>query len=225
VVEPVAGNMGVVPPAEGFLAGLRDICDRTGALLIFDEVITGFRVHPGGAQALYGVTPDLTTLGKILGGGLPVGAFGGRADVMDRLSPDGPVYQAGTLSGNPIATAAGLAALRELLNPGNYDLLEARSARLVRGIEKAFKEVEIPVTFTRVGSMMSTFFRTGPIRSFADVSACDTERFARYFHALLDRGVSIAPSQFEASFVSLAHTDEVIDETIERVRDALGAIA
>ena len=225
ILEPVAGNMGVVPPSDGFLQGLRDICDATGALLVFDEVITGFRVGLGGAQELYGVTPDLTTLGKILGGGFPVGAFGGRAEIMNQLSPDGAVYQAGTLSGNPVAMAAGLATLRELTKPGVYDRLSETAARLGRLTQDAARDAGVTVTTTRVGSMMGLFFARGPIRSFDDVSKCDTALFAKYFHALLERGVYIAPSQFEAGFVSLAHTDEIIDETAHCVREALSRMS
>ncbi|MFH0962588.1 MAG: glutamate-1-semialdehyde 2,1-aminomutase [Planctomycetota bacterium] len=221
IVEPVAGNMGVVAPAAGFLQALRRGCDEAGALLIFDEVITGFRVAFGGAQALFGVKPDLTVLGKIVGGGLPVGAFGGPAEIMDKLSPDGPVYQAGTLSGNPIALAAGLATIRELEKQGTYEILEQRSARLAKGIGRAVEESGAPATLSRVGSMMSLFFAPPPIRDFGDVSKSDTSVFTRYFRALLSRGVYIAPSQFEAAFVSLAHTEEVIDETVARAGEAL----
>ena len=225
IVEPVAGNMGVVPPAEGFLEGLRKLCDATGALLIFDEVITGFRLGLGGAQELYGVTPDLTTLGKILGGGFPVGAFGGRADIMNNLSPDGAVYQAGTLSGNPIAMAAGLATLKELTRDGVYERLSETAARLARLTEEAARDAGVTVTTTRVGSMMGLFFAEAPIRNFDDVSRCDSALFAKYFHALLTRGVYIAPSPFEAGFVSLAHTEDVIGETARCVREALAHIA
>src|SRR5207244_2270904 len=199
IVEPVAGNMGVVPPAPGFLQVLRELCDASGALLVFDEVITGFRVARGSAQELYGVTPDLTILGKILGGGLPLAAFGGRADVMAELAPAGPVYQAGTLSGNPLATAAGVAVLRRLSDPLVYEQLEARAARLEAGLAP-FGTVQ------RVGSMLTLFDR--PVSNYDEARACDTERYAALFRHLLDRGIYLAPSQFEAMFVSLAHSDD-----------------
>jgi glutamate-1-semialdehyde 2,1-aminomutase len=210
IVEPVAGNMGVVPPADGFLDVLRQLCDASGALLVFDEVISGFRVARGGAQELYGVTPDLTVLGKIVGGGLPLAAFGGRGDVMDRLAPSGPVYQAGTLSGNPLATAAGLSVLRRLRDPGVYDQLERRGARLEAGLSR-FGRVN------RVGAMLTLFNTDGEVRNFDDAQACDAERYAGLFRHLLSNGIYIAPSQFEAMFVSLAHGDEEIDRTIEAV--------
>jgi len=210
IVEPVAGNMGVVPPADGFLAALRQLCDASGALLVFDEVITGFRVARGGAQERYGVTPDLTILGKIVGGGLPLAAFGGRADVMDRLAPSGPVYQAGTLSGNPLATAAGLAVLRRLRDPAVYSELERRGARLEAGLA-AFGRVN------RVGAMLTLFNTDRPVRNFDDAQACDAERYAALFRHLLERGIYIAPSQFEAMFVSLAHGDDEIDRTLDAV--------
>jgi len=210
IVEPVAGNMGVVPPADGFLTALRQLCDASGALLVFDEVITGFRVARGGAQERYGVTPDLTILGKIVGGGLPLAAFGGRADVMDRLAPSGPVYQAGTLSGNPLATAAGLAVLRRLRDPAVYSELERRGARLEAGLA-AFGRVN------RVGAMLTLFNTDRPVRNFDDAQACDPERYAALFRHLLERGIYIAPSQFEAMFVSLAHGDDEIDRTLDAV--------
>ena len=210
IVEPVAGNMGVVPPAEGFLEALRRLCDASGALLVFDEVITGFRVARGGAQELYGVTPDLTVLGKLVGGGLPLAAFGGRADVMDRLAPAGPVYQAGTLSGNPLATAAGLSVLRRLRDPAVYEELERRGARLEAGLSQ-FGRVN------RVGAMLTLFNTAGPVRNFDDAQACDADRYATLFRHLLDRGIYIAPSQYEALFLSLVHGDEEIDRTIEAV--------
>ncbi len=202
IVEPVGGNMGVVPPAPGFLQGLRELCSASGALLVFDEVITGFRVGRGGAQERYGVLPDLTILGKIVGGGLPLAAFGGRAEVMERLAPAGDVYQAGTLSGNPLATAAGLSVLRRLRDPGVYDELEAKAARLGAGLAP-FGRVE------RVGGMLTLFQE-------------DTERYASLFRHLLERGVYVAPSQFEAMFVSLAHGDEEIDRTVEAVAEVVG---
>jgi glutamate-1-semialdehyde 2,1-aminomutase len=210
IVEPVAGNMGVVPPADGFLEVLRQLCDASGALLVFDEVITGFRVARGGAQARYSVTPDLTILGKIVGGGLPLAAFGGRADVMDRLAPSGPVYQAGTLSGNPLATAAGLSVLRRLRDPGVYEELERRGARLEAGLSP-FGRVN------RVGAMLTLFTTPGDVGNFEDAQACDLERYAALFRHLLAHGIYVAPSQFEAMFVSLAHGDEEIDRTIDAV--------
>jgi len=210
-VEPIGGNMGVVPPEPGFLLALRRLCDASGALLVFDEVITGFRVARGGAQELYGVTPDLTILGKIVGGGLPLAAFGGRAEVMDRLAPAGDVYQAGTLSGNPLATAAGLAVLRRLRDPAVYDDLERRGARLEAGLAPHGR-------FQRVGAMATLFMTDGPVRDFDDAQRCDTERYAALFRHLLDRGIYIAPSQFEAMFLSLAHGDDEIDRTIEAAR-------
>ena len=212
VVEPVAGNMGVVPPAPGFLEALRQLCDASGALLVFDEVITGFRVARGGAQERYGVLPDLTILGKIVGGGLPLAAFGGRADVMERLAPAGDVYQAGTLSGNPLATAAGLSVLRRLRDEETYDELERRGERLERGL-RPFGTVQ------RVGAMLTLFCRNGPVRDFDDAAASDTDRYAALFRHLLSHGIYVAPSQFEAMFVSLAHGDEEIDSTIEAVGD------
>jgi glutamate-1-semialdehyde 2,1-aminomutase len=212
IVEPVAGNMGVVPPEPGYLEALRRLCDASGALLVFDEVITGFRVARGGAQELYGVTPDLTILGKIVGGGLPLAAFGGRADVMDRLAPSGDVYQAGTLSGNPLATAAGLAVLRRLRDPGVYEELERRAARLEAGLAPHGR-------FQRVGAMATLFMTDRRVRDFEDAQSCDTERYAALFRHLLARDVYIAPSQFEAMFVSLAHGDEEIDRTLQAVAD------
>jgi glutamate-1-semialdehyde 2,1-aminomutase len=214
IVEPVAGNMGVVPPEPGFLEALRMLCDASGALLIFDEVITGFRVARGGAQELYGVTPDLTILGKIVGGGLPLAAFGGRADVMERLAPAGDVYQAGTLSGNPLATAAGLAVLRRL-TPDVYEELERRGARVEAGLAEAAPGSCVQ----RVGALATLFLHDGPVRDFEAAAASDTERYGALFRHLLDRGIYLAPSQFEAMFLSLAHGDEEIDRTIEAVAD------
>jgi glutamate-1-semialdehyde 2,1-aminomutase len=208
IVEPVAGNMGVVPPDAGFLEALRGLCDACGALLVFDEVITGFRVARGGAQELFGVLPDLTVLGKIVGGGLPLAAFGGRAAVMDALAPSGPVYQAGTLSGNPLATAAGLAVLRRLRDPAVYDELERKGARLEQGLASAGR-------VQRVGAMLTLFMADRVVRTFEDAQASDTERYGALFRHLLDRGIYVAPSQFEAMFVSLAHSDG--DRTVEAV--------
>ena len=224
IVEPVAGNMGVVPPAEGFLESLRRMTEANGALLIFDEVITGFRVAYGGAQSLYGITPDITTMGKIIGGGLPVGAYGGRVEVMEQVAPLGPMYQAGTLSGNPLAVAAGVATLTELQQPGVYEQLEATAARLMDGVSAAFARAEVPSTVNRVGSMFTGFFNPGPVFALAQVEQSDTATYGRYMHALLERGVYIAPSQFEAGFVSIAHTDADVDRTIEMVAAALTAM-
>jgi glutamate-1-semialdehyde 2,1-aminomutase len=217
LVEPVAGNMGVVPPADGYLQALRGICDNYGALLIFDEVMTGFRVAFGGAQELYGVRPDITVLGKIVGGGLPVGAFGGPAEIMNHLAPEGPVYQAGTLSGNPAAMAAGLATLQELRAEGFYERLERASALLESHLRKAAAAaaVEAKVCFRRVGSMLCCFFTPGPVVDYASATASNTEAYAAYFHAMLAAGVYLAPSQFEAMFVSAAHSDEDIARTGE----------
>jgi glutamate-1-semialdehyde 2,1-aminomutase len=214
LVEPVAGNMGVVPPAPGFLEALRALCDASGALLVFDEVITGFRVARGGAQERFGVLPDLTILGKIAGGGLPLAAFGGRGEVMDQLAPAGEVYQAGTLSGNPLATAAGLSVLRRLREPGVYEELERLGALLERGLTP-FGRVQ------RVGAMLTLFVTTGsdPLTNFEEVTRCDTDVYAALFRHLLARGIFVAPSQFEAMFVSLAHGDEEIDRTLEAVAD------
>jgi len=212
IVEPVAGNMGVVPPGHGFLEALRSLCDASGALLVFDEVITGFRVARGGAQELFGVTPDLTILGKIVGGGLPLAAFGGRAEIMDRLAPIGDVYQAGTLSGNPLATAAGLAVLGRLDDPSAYEQLEQRGARLESGLAP-YGRVQ------RVGAMATLFMTDEPVRNLDDAQRADVDRYGALFRHLLERGIYVAPSQFEAMFVSLAHGDEEIDRTIQAVAD------
>jgi glutamate-1-semialdehyde 2,1-aminomutase len=209
IVEPVAGNMGVVPPAAGYLAGLRIACDRTGALLILDEVITGFRIARGGAQERFGVTADLACYGKIIGGGLPVGAFGGRAAIMSELAPEGPCYQAGTLSGNPLATAAGLAVLDAVTAPGLYEQLEARGAAL----ESAFAAAQVPVVVNRVGSMLTPFFAAAPVSDYASATTSDTGRYGAFARALLARGVYPPPSQFEAWFVSAAHSDEDLART------------
>jgi len=220
IVEPVAGNMGVVPPEPGFLAGLRTACDASGALLVFDEVMTGFRVHPGGAQALYDVRPDLSALGKVIGGGLPVGAYGGRADLMAMIAPSGPVYQAGTLSGNPLAMVAGIATLTVLQEPGVWDELERRTATLADGMSKAATAAGIPYFGTRVGTMFCGFFATEAVRDYATAKTSDTAMFGRFFHGMLKRGVYLAPSQFEAGFISLAHTDVEIGQTIEAATEA-----
>jgi glutamate-1-semialdehyde 2,1-aminomutase len=221
IVEPVAGNMGVVPPAPGFLEGLRALCTRHGAVLVFDEVITGFRVGLGGAQALYGVRPDLTCLGKIIGGGLPVGAYGGRADLMGQVAPLGAVYQAGTLSGNPLAVAAGLATIRALEGPDVYARLDALGEQLARGLTAGARNAGVPLTVNRVGSMLTGFFCPGPVTDYATAKRADTARYARFFHALCERGVYFAPSQFEAAFVSLAHTEADVDATVKAAADAL----
>jgi glutamate-1-semialdehyde 2,1-aminomutase len=221
IVEPIGGNMGCVPPEDGFLELLRELTSKSGALLIFDEVMTGFRVGPGGAQQLYGVTPDLTTLGKVIGGGLPVGAYGGRADIMDQIAPVGPVYQAGTLSGNPLAVAAGLATLRALQTGSAYDTLEALGDRLERGIQEISVERNVRVQTNRVGSMMTMFFSDGPVTDFATAKRCDTDQFSTFFGKMLEHGVYWPPSQFEAAFVSTAHTDADIDETVEAIGASL----
>jgi len=221
IVEPVAGNMGCVLPAAGYLESLREITRRTGALLIFDEVITGFRLGLGGAQAQYRVTPDLTCLGKIIGGGLPVGAYGGRGEIMARVAPDGPVYQAGTLSGNPLAMAAGCAALDALQAPGVYERLAALTTKLTDGLAAAAKAAGVDVTINRAASMFTVFFRSGPVTDYASAKASDTARFARFFHGMLRRGVYLPPAQFEAAFVSLAHTELDVHTTVQAAREAL----
>jgi len=225
IVEPVAGNMGTVPPREGFLEGLRDICSNEGIILIFDEVMSGFRVAYGGAQALFGVTPDMTTLGKIIGGGLPVGAFGGKRDIMEKLSPAGGVYQAGTLSGNPLAMSAGIATLNILKQPGFYQKLEEKSKLIADGIATAAKEAGYPIYSTRVGSMFCAFFSKSAVYDWPSASQCDTKAFAKYFLAMLDEGIYLAPSQFETAFVSAAHTDADIDKTIAAAAKCFRLIA
>ncbi|HEX6130156.1 MAG TPA: glutamate-1-semialdehyde 2,1-aminomutase [Actinomycetota bacterium] len=217
-VEPVAANMGVVPPTSGFLEGLRATCDEHGALLLFDEVITGFRIAYGGAQSRYGVTPDLTTLGKVMGGGFPCAAFGGRADVMDALAPTGGVYQAGTLSGNPVAVAAGIAALDLARELDPYPGLERTAEALAGGLEEAFGGAGLPATVQRAGSMFSVFFRGGPVRDFADAAAADHDRYARLFHHLLARGVSLPPSGYELWTLGTAHGPEEVETVLEAVR-------
>lgn len=227
IVEPVAGNMGVIPPADGFLAHLREITEKHGTVLIFDEVITGFRVAPGGAQEYYEVTPDLTTLGKIIGGGLPVGAYGGRADIMDRLAPTGPVYQAGTLSGNPAAVAAGLAMLQVIdETPNLYETLDAKGALLERGLREGCEAAGVAAVVNRVGSMMTCFFTAEPaVIDYETARRSDTGTYARFFHAALDNGLYPAPSQFEAAFVSSAHTDDDIARAVDAARRALACCA
>jgi glutamate-1-semialdehyde 2,1-aminomutase len=221
IVEPVAGNMNCVPPAEGFLAGLRAACDKAGCILIFDEVMTGFRVALGGAQSLYDVAPDLSTFGKVIGGGMPVGAFGGKRALMEQIAPSGPVYQAGTLSGNPVAMAAGLASLDLISEPGFYEALGARTMQLTQGLETAAEQAGVPFRTTAVGGMFGLFFTDQEhISSFEQVSRCDIDAFKRFFHAMLDGGVYLAPSAYEAGFVSSAHTEEHIEATIAAAREA-----
>ena len=221
IIEPVAGNMGVIPPSPGFLEGLRRITKNNDALLIFDEVITGFRVGPSGAQGLFGITPDITTMGKIIGGGLPVGAYGGRKDIMEMVAPLGAMYQAGTLSGNPLAVSAGIATLTELQKPGVFKKLEEMAERLTEGLTKAFQAAEIPSSINRVGSMFTGFFNDGPVTTLEAAEGSDTEMYGRYFHAMQENGVYIAPSQFEAGFVSTAHTEADIDATVTKASEAL----
>lgn len=220
IIEPVAGNMGVVPPSQGFLDFCRDVTSRHGALLIFDEVMTGFRLARGGAQEVYGITPDITCLGKIIGGGLPVGAYGGSRELMRNIAPTGPIYQAGTLSGNPLAMTAGLLTLRRLKDKSVYDKLEQSSARLCEGVSKAAAEAGIKTITNRVGSMWTSFFADAPVTNWTTANKSNRELYGKFFHAMLDEGVYLAPSQFEAAFVSTAHTDLIIDETIEAARKA-----
>lgn len=220
ILEPIAGNMGCIPPVDGFLSGLRKLTNEYGALLIFDEVMTGFRVAFGGAQNLYDIEPDLTTLGKIIGGGLPVGAYGGKREIMEMIAPQGPVYQAGTLSGNPLAMTAGLTTLQLLKEPGVYEELERKSKKLEKGLIAAAQEAGVTTTFNRVGSMFTTFFTNQPVTDLTTATTSDTQTFAKFFKSMLEQGVYLAPSQFEAAFVSLAHTDEDIDRTIEAAAKA-----
>lgn len=225
IVEPVAGNMNCIPPEPGFLEGLREVCDEYGSVLIFDEVMTGFRVALGGAQAHYGVTPDLTTFGKVIGGGLPVGAFGGKREVMSHIAPLGPVYQAGTLSGNPIAMAAGLATLKLIRRPGFHDELSAATRKLTSGLQQAADEAGIPMTTNQVGGMFGLFFtEDDKVRFYEQVANSDQQRFKQFFHAMLDRGVYLAPSAFEAGFLSAAHGDEEITTTINAAREAFASL-
>ena len=225
IVEPIAGNMGVVPPAPGYLRGLRELTSRHGVVLIFDEVITGFRVAAGGAQELYHVLPDLTCFGKVIGGGLPVGAYGGRAELMDQVAPTGPVYQAGTLSGNPLAMRAGIETLDILAEPGAYERLEQSASELSASLAAAAQDSGVAVTLNRVGSMMTAFFREGPVTNYDEASHSDTARYAAFFHEMLSRGVYLAPSQFEAAFVSLAHGEEELEATGKAARESLKKIA
>ncbi len=225
IVEPIAGNMNCIPPADGFLQTLREVCDRHGSVLIFDEVMTGFRVAPGGAQQLYGVTPDLTTLGKVVGGGLPVGAFGGRRDIMEHIAPTGPVYQAGTLSGNPVAMAAGLATLSLVREPGFHDGLDRRARQLVDGMKSRARAAGIGLASNQVGGMFGLFFTDAErVSDFAGVSACDLARFQAFFHAMLERGVYLAPSAFEAGFVSSAHDEAAIQATLDAAEQAFATL-
>jgi glutamate-1-semialdehyde 2,1-aminomutase len=219
ILEPVAGNMGCVPPAEGYLEGLREITAEHGTVLIFDEVMTGFRLARGGAQERFGVAPDLTTLGKVIGGGLPVGAYGGRREIMELIAPSGPVYQAGTLSGNPLAMAAGLATLRQSDEPGFYERLEELGQRWQRGMREAASAGDVPFTINQVGSMVSIFFTAGPVADFASAAESDTEAFKDFFWHMISRGIYLAPSQYEAGFISAAHSEEDLERTFEAARD------
>jgi len=225
IVEPVAGNMNCIPPVEGFLETLRDVCTRHESVLIFDEVMTGFRVGLGGAQSLFGIEPDLTTLGKVIGGGLPVGAFGGRNDIMNHLAPDGPVYQAGTLSGNPVSLAAGLATLKEISQTGFFEALTAKTRLLAEGLIARAKHTGVPLTAQTVGGMFGIFFTEhATVSSFNEVMACDVDRFKKFFHGMLRAGVYLAPSAFEAGFVSAAHTELDIEKTLEKAEQVFSTL-
>lgn len=224
IVEPVAGNMGVVPAQPGFLQGLRELTHANGSLLIFDEIITGFRVAYGGAQQLFGILPDLTCLGKIIGGGLPIGAYGGRMDIMQLMAPTGPVYQAGTLSGNPVAMTAGLETLKALKEPGVYERLEALASQLATGIREANKSAGVPIFQSRVGSMLGLFFTDAKVFDFTSAKTADAEKYGRFFHKMLQRGYYIAPSQFEALFVSTAHDENLIAKTVSAISEALNQL-
>jgi glutamate-1-semialdehyde 2,1-aminomutase len=221
IVEPIAANMGVVPPATGFLKGLSEICRKNGALLIVDEVITGFRLRYGSVQELFGIEADLTTLGKIIGGGVPVAAYGGRAELMDQVAPLGPVYQAGTLAGNPLAMRAGIAALKQLTNPALYEEMADLAQRLVLGLREELARARVPAQINAIGSLATVFFTPEPVRNYADAKRSDTKRYARFFREMLDRGIFLAPSQFEAAFVSAAHTSQDIDRTLAAARESL----
>jgi glutamate-1-semialdehyde 2,1-aminomutase len=225
IVEPVGGNMGLVPPVDGFLAGLRRLTAADDALLIFDEVMTGFRVHPGGAQTLFGIQPDLTALGKVIGGGLPVGAYGGRRGIMEMVAPAGPMYQAGTLSGNPLAMTAGIETLKGIQEPGVWEQLEATGARLMAGLETAARQAGVSLTMNRVGTMFGLFFNDGPVTDWDSAAASDLGQFARYFQAMLQEGVYVAPSQFEAGFLSTAHGEAEIEATLQAAAKAFTAVA
>jgi glutamate-1-semialdehyde 2,1-aminomutase len=224
IVEPVAGNMGCVPPVPGFLKTLRKVTEDAGSLLIFDEVMTGFRVAYGGAQSLYGIAPDLTCFGKIIGGGLPVGAYGGRQDIMESIAPQGSVYQAGTLSGNPVAMAAGIATLKQLIQPDFYEDLDRKSDRLATGLLEAAKKAGIKASAERVGSMLGLFFTDRKVRNFDDAKTSNLELFSAYYKSMRDRGIYLAPSQFEAAFVSAAHTDEHIDATVRAAEETFAEL-
>jgi glutamate-1-semialdehyde 2,1-aminomutase len=224
IVEPVAGNMGLVPPQKDFLETLRALADRFGSILIFDEVMTGFRVAYGGAQALFGVYPDLTCFGKIIGGGLPVGAYGGKRNLMSEVAPQGSVYQAGTLSGNPVAMAAGIATLEQLQKDGFYEALDKKADRLIAGLEHAAKKADIPVQAERVGSMLGFFFNDRAVKNFDDAKTCNLDRFSAFYNGLRQKGIYVAPSQFEVLFVSIAHDIEHIDRTIRAAEEVLGQL-
>ncbi|MDH3973999.1 MAG: glutamate-1-semialdehyde 2,1-aminomutase [Deltaproteobacteria bacterium] len=224
IVEPLPGNMGVIPPEEGFLEGLRSLCSENGIVLIFDEVMSGFRVAYGGAQEVFGVTPDLTCLGKVIGGGLPVGAYGGKKEIMQQIAPAGPVYQAGTLSGNPLAMTAGIETLKILSSPGAYEQLEDRSAALAEGLREIAEKASIPTYSTRVGAMFCTFFTERKVTDYQSAKLSDTERFGKFFLNMLENGVNLAPSQFEAAFMSLAHSNEDIEKTLEAAKKSFSAL-
>ena len=221
IVEPVAGNMGLVRPVEGFLETLREVTEKSGSLLIFDEVMTGFRVAYGGAQSLYGILPDITCLGKIIGGGLPVGAYGGKREIMEHIAPQGPVYQAGTLSGNPVAMAAGIATLMQLKKPGFYEELDKKADLLVTGLKKVAEKAGVNVSIDRAGSMVGLFFTDRDVKNFEDAKTCDLDMFSAYYNGMLEKGIYLAPSQFEALFVSAAHEAEHIDKTIEAAEEVI----
>ena len=223
IVEPIAGNMGVIPPQPGYLEGLKAATERAGALLILDEVMTGFRVHEGGAQTLYGVTPDISCFGKVIGGGLPAAAYGGRAELMEQMAPTGPIYQAGTLSGNPLAMRAGIETMK-LMDDAAYAQLEQRSAALEAGLASAAEAASVPLTINRVGSMMTAFFSADPVVDFSGATAADSDRYAKFFHGMRERGVYLAPSAFEAAFVSTAHSETLIDETIGAAREVMATL-
>jgi glutamate-1-semialdehyde 2,1-aminomutase len=225
IVEPVAGNMNMVPPVAGFLEALREECTKAGSILILDEVMTGFRVAKGGAQAMFGIEPDLTTLGKIVGGGMPAAAFGGKADIMASIAPDGPVYQAGTLSGNPVAMAAGLATLELVDEPGFYEALAERTEQLANGLAAVAEDANVALAVECAGGMFGfVFTEEGPVRSFAQIAQADTNRFKKFFHGMLDEGIYLAPSAFEAAFVSAAHGDDEISKTLEAARKVLAKL-
>jgi glutamate-1-semialdehyde 2,1-aminomutase len=224
IVEPIAGNMGVIPPARGFLEKLRQLCDQYNSVLIFDEVMTGFRVHPGGAQAIYNIIPDLTTMGKVIGGGLPVAAYGGRRNIMEKVSPAGPVYQAGTLSGNPLAVAAGLKTLEIISRPGYFDQLNKKAIDFFESTKNLIKEKDWPLSLNYVNSMGCLFFKNGGVTNFAEATQSDTNRFAEFFGKLIEKGIYIAPSQFEAMFISSAHSDEDLDYTLNTIKSILEMI-